>query len=172
TGSEMARILVAGVSHRTAPVEVRERIAVAPRDYPEVLARLLAWPGVTEGVVLSTCNRSEVYAVAGEEDVALPTFARRLAREDPGPDLDSHLFCLDGESAVQHLFAVAAGIDSQIVGEPQILGQVREAFAAAQEKGALGTVLDRLFQRALEVGKRVRSETEIGAFAVSVPFAA
>src|SRR5262249_32840765 len=142
------------------------------RDYPRVLARLLAWPGVSEGAVLSTCNRSEVYAVAGADDVELPSFARRLAREEGDEAVDAYLFSLTGEAAVRHLFEVAAGIDSQMVGEPQILGQVREAFASARASGSLGAVLDRLFQRALEVGKRVRSETEIGAYAVSIPFAA
>ena len=171
--SDLGRILVAGVSHRTAPVEIRERVAVPARDYPEVLARLLSWPGVDEGAVLSTCNRSEVYAVTGGgDDPRLPAFARRLRRDEVGPEIDVHMFCLDGESAVRHLFEVAAGVDSQIVGEPQILGQVREAFACARDSGSVGTVLERLFQHALEVGKKVRTETAIGAYAVSIPYAA
>ncbi len=169
----MRRIIVAGISHHTAPVEVRETLAIPPAEYPRVLSRLMAWPGVQEGAVLSTCNRSEVYAVAAQEDgVELPAFTQGLARSDVSADVAPHIFLHHGEYAVRHLFEVASGADSVVVGEPQILGQVKQAFASAKELGTTGAVLDRLFQRALEVGKRVRSTTEIGSHAVSIPYAA
>lgn len=169
----LGRISVAGLTHHLAPVEIRERLAVATRDYPEMLGRLRQWPGVREGALLSTCNRSEVYALAEEgESLALPAFTEGLGHGMRRDELEGYLFHFDGERAVQHLFEVAAGIDSAIIGEPQILGQVRQAYDAARTSGSVGTVLDRMFQHALEVGKRVRTETAIGAYAVSVPFAA
>jgi glutamyl-tRNA reductase len=169
----MQRIIVAGISHHTAPVAVRETLAISPAEYPAVLARLMAWPGVREGAVLSTCNRSEVYAVATSEDgVELPAFTRGLARSASADELVPHIFLHRGERAVQHLFEVASGVDSLVVGEPQILGQVKQAFASARDLGTTGVVLERLFQRALEVGKRVRSDTAIGEHAVSIPYAA
>ncbi len=169
----VGRITVAGLTHHLAPVEIRERLAVATQDYPEMLNRLRQWPGVREGALLSTCNRSEVYALSEEgESPALPAFTEGLGHGMRHDELEGYLFHYDGERAIEHLFAVAAGIDSAIIGEPQILGQVRQAYDAARAAGSVGTVLDRLFQHALEVGKRVRAETAIGAYAVSVPYAA
>jgi glutamyl-tRNA reductase len=164
------RILLAGVSHKTASVEIRERIAIPPRDYVETVRRLLAAPSIQEGVVLSTCNRSEFYCTAADPEDArreLLSFVEDLGRRN-GHSLESCLYTKEGEEAVRHLFCVAASLDSLVVGEPQILGQVKEAYLASSEAKATGFTLDHLFQEALRVGRDVRAHTEIGAYAVSV----
>jgi len=164
------RILVAGLSHKTAPVEVRERIAIPSRDYVETVRRLVTAPFIDEGVVLSTCNRSEFYCTTAEPEQArghLLEFVEELGRRN-GHTLSSYLYTKEGEDAVRHLFTVAASLDSLVVGEPQILGQVKEAYLASSEAKATGFTLDRLFQEALRTGRDVRSKTEIGSYAISV----
>lgn len=170
----MSHVLVVGLSHHSAPVEVREQIALAPEAYAEVLARLALEREVRECVVLSTCNRSELYAVTDSYHGGCETLERALygLGDERGGVRDEHLFRLEGAAAVRHLFRVASSLDALVVGEPQVLGQVKEAFRIAGERDAAGPVLDRLFRQALEVGKRVRTETEIGAWAVSVSYAA
>ena len=170
----MAHVLVVGLSHHSAPVEVRETIALAPEAYPDALAKLAAEREVRECVVLSTCNRSELYAVTESYHGGRETLERALFGMEgaAGRVKDEHLFRLEGAAAVRHLFRVASSLDALVVGEPQVLGQVKDAFRAASEGDTIGPVLDRLFRQAFEVGKRVRSETEIGAYAVSVSYAA
>lgn len=170
----MAHVLVVGLSHHSAPVEVRERIALAPEAYAEVLARLASEREVRECVVLSTCNRSEFYAVTETYHAGRETLERLLLGLEGGLGevRDEHLFRLEGAAAVRHLFRVASSLDALVVGEPQVLGQVKDAFRIAGETDTAGPVLDRLFRQAFEVGKRVRTETEIGAYAVSVSYAA
>jgi len=167
-------LIVVGLSHHTAPVDVRERVALAPDAYPDALARVRALAEVRECAVLSTCNRSELYALTDSYHGGKDALEGALrAFEGAGAAIrDEHLFRHEGPAAVRHLFRVATSLDAMVVGEPQVLGQVKEAYRAALEQGALGPVLDRLFQRALEVGKRVRTETDIGAYAVSVSYAA
>ena len=172
----MAHVVIVGLSHHTAPLDVRERIALAPEELPAALARVRAHEGVREAVIVSTCNRSEIVALtdsyhAGRE--ALEAALREIAAERGRGGLpDEFLYHFEGPAAARHLFRVAGSIDSMIVGEPQVLGQVKDAWRAAAETHALGPVLDRLFRHAVEVGKRVRTETDIGAYAVSVSFAA
>jgi glutamyl-tRNA reductase len=167
-------ILVVGLSHHTAPVDVRDRVAFPAHVLSEAVSDLSGAPGVRECVIVSTCNRCEVYVVAEEGDLARQTVTgwvcdfHDLARAD----VEGHLFCLHEAEAVRHLFRVACGLDSMIVGEPQIAGQVKDAHAAALSRGATGVVFNRLFQMATEVSKRARTETEIGEGAVSVPYAA
>jgi len=165
------RLLALGLSHQTAPVALREKVAFGPERLPTALAELLARPGVEEAAVVSTCNRTEIYCSVGDGFEGEP--ARWLA-ESHGLQLDALRGCLyqhqDGE-AVRHLFRVATGLDSLVLGEPQILGQVKDAWQLAREAGGLRSGLDRLFQHGFAVAKRVRTDTDIGAHPVSVAFA-
>lgn len=165
------RLLALGLSHQTAPVALREKVAFGPERLPAALTELLARPGVEEAAVVSTCNRTEIYCSVGDGFEAEP--ARWLA-DSHGLALDTLRGCLyqhhDGE-AVRHLFRVATGLDSLVLGEPQILGQVKDAWQLAREAGGLRSGLDRLFQHGFAVAKRVRTDTEIGAHPVSVAFA-
>ncbi len=165
------RLLALGLSHQTAPVALREKVAFGPERLAAALAELLGRPGVDEAAVVSTCNRTEIYCSVGDGFEAEP--ARWLA-DSHGLELDALRGCLyqhqDGE-AVRHLFRVATGLDSLVLGEPQILGQVKDAWQLAREAGGLRSGLDRLFQHGFAVAKRVRTDTDIGAHPVSVAFA-
>ncbi len=167
-------IVVVGLSHRTAPVEIRDGVAVPDHALRSVLEKLSRLPAVAECALISTCNRSETYAVTGAPEVVREGMVEMLCDlADLEPDqLRKHLFMYHDADAVRHLFEVASGLDSMIMGEPQIAGQVKDAGAAALEAGASRTVLNRLFQTAVEASKRARTETEIGVGAVSVSFAA
>ena len=172
----MAHVVLVGLSHHTAPLDVREKIALTPEELPTALARVRALEGVREVALLSTCNRSEILALTDTYHggrAALEEALHGIARErGKGALADEFLYRFEGGSAARHVFRVAASIDSMVVGEPQILGQVTDAWRVAHEEKTLGPVLDRLFRHAIEVGKRVRSETDIGAYAVSISFAA
>ncbi|GAA4870800.1 glutamyl-tRNA reductase [Luteimonas vadosa] len=160
-------LLAIGINHQTAPVAVRERVAFAEPAVSAALATLHAMPQVSEVALLSTCNRTELYAVADDGGDAL---AHWLATHPGAGDESLHAYLYrhrDGE-AVRHLFRVASGLDSLVLGEPQILGQVKQAWAAARSAGTLGGRLDRLFQHAFVTAKRARSETRIGNSPVSV----
>ncbi|HZB25943.1 MAG TPA: glutamyl-tRNA reductase [Vicinamibacterales bacterium] len=167
------RLFAIGVNHRTAPIEVRERVDFARDGLEAALAGLAAHTPVREMAVLSTCNRAEVYAAA-DNDEAVERVARFFGEyHGVSPDdLNAHLYVHRGAAAARHLFRVAAGLDSLIVGEPQILGQVKAAYTVASEQHYTGTVLNRLFHLAFAAGKRVRSETGLGEGAVSVSYAA
>jgi glutamyl-tRNA reductase len=157
-------VLVLGLNHRTAPIEVRERIVFDAEGLPRALERIRALPGVAEAVIVSTCNRTEVYAVGADAEAV----AGWLAAESGGDAaLANCLYRIEGADAVRHAFSVAAGLDSMILGEPQILGQLKDAYRAAQSAGTSGATLNRLFQATFAVAKRVRTETAIGAAAVS-----
>jgi glutamyl-tRNA reductase len=166
-------ILVVGLSHKTAPVEVRERLSAGAEALPVVLARLAARPELQEVMFLSTCNRVEVLALAKDDRVepALRAIREELA-EHGGLAQDSELapFLYDkrGDEAVTHAFRVAASLESMVLGEPQILGQVKQAYDAAHEAGALKGMLGRCVNKAFTVAKRVRTETSIGAGTVSI----
>jgi glutamyl-tRNA reductase len=167
-------VLLVGISHRTAPVELRERVDFQSRGVDRALTALAARGVAREAVVLSTCNRSEIYAAvddpgAGQTD--LVAFLSAFHKVDPAA-LAPHVHLASDLDAARHLFRVAAGLDSLVVGEPQVLGQVKEAHAAAAELRAAGPTLNRLFHASFAVGKRVRTETQLGAGAVSVGFAA
>ena len=167
-------ILVVGLSHHTAPVDVRDRVAFTAQNLGRALSGFREDSDVRECVILSTCNRSEIYVVADDPETASDKVIARLCdfHGQPRTELEGHLFFLREGEAVRHVFRVAAGLDSMIVGEPQIGGQVKDAHAAALNSEAAGVVLNRLFQMAAETSKRARTETEIGAGAVSVPYAA
>jgi glutamyl-tRNA reductase len=158
-------IVLVGLNHRTAPVEVRERVSFNPEQTRRAAEELRARGILEEMLVLSTCNRSEVYGVPPESShECAPGLSNFLSEfHSVRPDvLSVSLYHHYDHEAVRHLFRVAAGLDSMLLGEAEILGQVREAYRFAHEHGATGPVLNRLFQGALEVGKRVRSETELG----------
>ena len=159
--------LLIGVNHNSAPVEVRERLAIPEGRLPEANRRLLEYPGVEEAMVLSTCNRVELLAHGKNGSTDLRGFLGQYFGIEPA-DFDCYLYEYREREAVRHIFRVASSLDSMIVGEPQILGQIKEAFALARAAGAAGGRLDALLTRAFAVAKRVRSETAIGASAVSV----
>jgi glutamyl-tRNA reductase len=167
-------IVVVGLSHKTAPLEIRERIAFAPNRIEEPLRKLVSLRDVTEAVILSTCNRVEVYAATRDIAGAIGRVKRFLAEyHDMSFDtLDQHLYGLHGESAIRHVFRVAASLDSMVMGEPQILGQVKSAYGYAAEYQTSGIILNRFLHKAFSVAKRVRTETRIASSAVSVAFAA
>jgi glutamyl-tRNA reductase len=167
------RLAVAGVSHRTAPLEVREQLAFRAEDIPAALIQMQA-RGAKEAVILSTCNRVELTA-ALDDGLSAESLFEWLMKERGGVTLESirpHLYIFEGAEAIRHLFRVASSLDSMIVGEPQILGQLKEAYRQARDQGTLGTLLDAVLARAFNVAKRIRSETEIGQNAVSVSYAA
>jgi len=156
-----------GVNHNTAPVEVRERLALSESRLPEVCKKLAQHPGVEEGFVLSTCNRVELLAHTKNGSADLRGFVRDFFQLD-GNELDRYLYEYREREAIQHVFRVTSSLDSMVVGEPQILGQVKEAYAVARAVGAVHSQLDSLLTRAFAVAKRVRTETAVGSSAVSV----
>ncbi len=156
-----------GVNHRTAPIALRERIAIGREELPRALRTLQRMPGVSECLIVSTCNRVELLAATEEGRVALEGFFTEFCGID-GEALRPHLFAYRDREAVSHLFRMAASLDSMVVGEPQILGQVKEAFAVARATGTVGAALEHLLQSAFAAAKRARSETGIGSSSVSV----
>ncbi len=165
-------LFILGLSHKTAPVEMREKVAFDPDQLPQALGALNSRAGVSESLILSTCNRTELYCdiePAGS-DAAMAWLAdyRKLAL----PDIEPHLYHLDNEHAVRHTLRVASGLDSLILGEPQILGQLKQAYREAVGAGTAGKFLNRLMQFSFSTAKLVRSETEIGNTPVSVAYAA
>lgn len=165
-------IFVLGINHKTAPVELREQLAFNDASIPAALADLRAQPEVDEAAIVSTCNRTEVWCASGAGEAA--SVQQWLARQRAlgGDALRACLYEYRGEDAVRHLFRVACGLDSLVLGEPQILGQLKQAYRAAVEAGAAGAALSRAFQHAFSVAKEVRTDTGIGASPVSVAFAA
>lgn len=167
------QLLVVGLSHHTAPLPLRERVALGPDELPDALAGLRGVETVDEGLILSTCNRTELY-VRSEVVQGAPALRSYLAalRPDVRTELDEHVYQHDGSRAVRHLFRVASGLDSLVVGEHDIARQVRDAYGLACSAGTAGPLLHRAVPRALQVGKRVRSETRIGEGVASVAGAA
>ena len=157
---------VLGINHHSAPLEVREKLAFAPDRQAEALAELVAQPGVAEAVLVSTCNRTEVYCRA--DDAATVRAWLNRAAERAGTEVDSLLYSHAELAAVSHAFRVACGLDSMVLGEPQILGQVKQSVREAESAGTLGVQLNRLFQQAFAVAKQVRTETGLGAQSVSM----
>lgn len=156
-----------GVNHKTAPIELRERIAISRDELPETTRALAAEPGVSECMILSTCNRVEILASVESPETDIAGFLHRQFGLDPAL-LAPHIYRHFDQDAIRHLFRVAASLDSMVVGEPQILGQVKEAYGVARTVGAIGSQLEHLLQSAFAAAKRVRTETEIGANSVSI----
>ena len=156
-----------GVNYKTAPIELRERIAISREELPETTRALAAMPGVLECMIVSTCNRVELLAAVEGPDADLAGFLPRHFGLERAL-LEPHIYVQRDRDAVRHLFRVAASLDSMVVGEPQILGQVKEAFAVARAAGTVAGQLEHLLQCAFAAAKKVRSETEIGSNSVSI----
>ncbi|HYP04605.1 MAG TPA: glutamyl-tRNA reductase [Bryobacteraceae bacterium] len=168
------KLWITGLNHRTAPVSVRERLAFTPGELELALAELKSLPGVHEGMILSTCNRVEVAVTAEDEtDVrsSIESFLSEAKRLDRA-GLQPHLYGYADRDAIRHIFRVAASLDSMVVGEPQILGQLKSAYSLAKDRGTVSGLLDTVVSRAFGVAKRVRTETDIGVSAVSISYAA
>lgn len=165
-------LLALGINHTTAPLEIRERVAFPADRVGNALRDLIAIPGVAEAAILSTCNRTEVYCQLEDPDARLISGWLRQYHALPHDDLDAYIYQHPDQAAVRHMLRVASGLDSMILGEPQILGQIKSAYQDAQAAGTLGLMLGRLFQHTFAVAKQVRTDTAIGASPVSVAFAA
>lgn len=163
-----------GINHKTAPVAVREQVAFTPDALPDALQQLVAQPAVAEVAILSTCNRTELYCGvnddANSKDAVLEWFGQfhRLQRSE----IEPYFYSYPDREAVRHILRVASGLDSMVLGEPQILGQIKQAYGKASDAKTVGPMLNRLFQHTFSVAKQVRSDTAIGASPVSVAFAA
>jgi glutamyl-tRNA reductase len=167
-------VLVIGINHRTAPVEIREKFSFSEEEMEGSLRRVLEHSEFTENMILSTCNRVEIYTTTRDTEKGIVTLKNFLAHYH-GVSLDEFEKCLYvhlGRAAIRHIFRVASSLDSMVVGEPQILGQIKEAHTFASHHNASGIILNRLLHRAFHVAKRVRTETEIGTSAVSISYAA
>jgi glutamyl-tRNA reductase len=156
-----------GLSHQTAAVDVRERFAIPESALPNALARLKIMPGLAEGLIISTCNRTEFYVTGEFRDSPAPAFFERFYRDLRAGD-EAHLFRLWSNQCARHLFRVASGLESMIVGETEIFGQVKRAYEVATGARTTGKLLNRLFQKSFQVGKQVRSSTAITRGSVSV----
>lgn len=167
-------IVIVGLSHKTAPVEIREKLAFAPTAMERPLRQMLELPTIAEGLIVSTCNRVELCAATKEPEAAIAALRRFLAdfHEVPSEEINGNLYHYQGEEAIRHLFRVSSSLDSMVLGEPQILGQIKTAYGYAAEFRTCGLILNRFLHKAFSVAKRVRTETAIASNAVSVSFAA
>jgi glutamyl-tRNA reductase len=165
-------IIAIGINHKTAPVEIRERVSFAPDRLPQALRDLVACPHVKEAAILSTCNRTELYCGLDEVDDRVIIDWLTEYHALGGQDLLPYIYNHPDQYAVRHMLRVASGLDSMVLGEPQILGQMKQAFATATDAGTVGKLLGRLFQHTFAVAKQVRTDTAIGSSPVSVAFAA
>jgi glutamyl-tRNA reductase len=161
-----------GLNHLTAPLDLREKVAFAPEVTPQALSDLTRQPGVNEALILSTCNRTELYVEVEPGAEAVPQHWLSDHHRLTERRIDEFLYRHEGDAAVRHLFRVATGLDSMVLGEPQILGQVKDAYQAARSAGSLRAPMERLLQQTFAVAKRVRTDTRIGASPVSVAFTA
>jgi glutamyl-tRNA reductase len=165
-------LFTVGISHHTAPIEIREKVAIARSDYSDRVSQLCALPGIEEVLILGTCNRTEIYCLstaAGKS--GLIEWIHRV-NDIPAGDLDKHLYQHEGEDAARHLIRVASGLDSLVLGETQILGQLKDAWQQAHDAGSLGKVLDRLFQHTFNAAKSIRTNSGISDHTVSVAYTA
>jgi glutamyl-tRNA reductase len=167
-------IIVVGLSHKTATVKIREKVAFSPNQIDKPLAELTALDGIIEGVIVSTCNRVEIYATTRDIAGGIARIKRFMAEYHhlPFEEIEPHLYCYHAEEAIRHVFRVASSLDSMVVGEPQILGQIKTSYGYAAEFKFSGIILNRFLHKAFSVAKRVRTETKIASSAVSVAFAA
>lgn len=167
-------IVLAGLNHKTAPLELREKMAFPPKGLAEPLKRMLASEDISEGIILSTCNRVEVITAGKEAECLINSIKSFLSQYHniPSEEFAEHLYIYRSMDAVSHLFRVASSLDSMVIGEPQILGQLKDAYREATENNTCGKILNKLLHSAFRVAKRVRTETEIACSAVSVSYAA
>ncbi len=167
-------IVVVGLSHKSAPVEIREKVAFPASELAAPLQQMLALPSISEGLILSTCNRVELYAVCTRVEAGIVELRQFIAGYHglSSAELNPHLYDLAGDAALRHVLRVAASLDSMVVGEPQILGQLKAAYGYASEFKSSGIILNRFLHKAFSAAKRVRTETKIASHAVSISFAA
>jgi len=167
-------IIVVGLSHKTASVDIREKVAFSPNSIEKPLHELVNLDGIVEGIIVSTCNRVEIYATTRDIAGGIARIRRFMAEyHHLAHDLlEPHLYSYHGEEAIRHVFRVASSLDSMVVGEPQILGQIKTSYGYAAEYKSSGIILNRFLHKAFSVAKRVRTETRIASSAVSVSFAA
>jgi glutamyl-tRNA reductase len=170
----MLEIVLLGLNHKTAPVALRECLAFSPDETSAILRAFLESPVISEAVLVSTCNRVEILMATGDKSSAVRTAKMFLSefKKLPASEFEQSLYIHKGDDAVRHIFRVASSLDSMVVGEPQILGQIKEAYKLATLKKTSGVILNKLFHRTFFVAKRVRSETGIGDHAVSISYAA
>jgi glutamyl-tRNA reductase len=167
-------IVVVGLNYRTAPVEIREKFAISDHDLPQALTELKQTKSIMECVIVATCNRTEIYAVVDRENLCkhyIPNFIEQWF-QIPKEEFTKHLYMYEHEKAIEHLFRVTSGLDSMVIGETQILGQVRDAFLLSQSMKTTGSFFNTLFKQAVTLAKRAHSETGIGDNPVSVSYAA
>ncbi len=165
-------LITLGINHKTAPLELRERLAFTPQSLPEALLSLKKLAHIEEASILSTCNRTELYCVTTEDnDRAIIQWFSQFHGLDES-QIEQHIYLHAHEETIRHAMEVASGLDSMVLGEPQIAGQMKDAYAAANENGTIGQLLGKLYQRAFAVSKQVRTDTDIGSSPVSVAFAA
>jgi len=165
-------LITLGINHKTAPLDLRERLAFTPQSLPEALLSLKKLKHIEEASILSTCNRTEIYCVTTEDnDQAIIQWFSQFHGLDEN-QIRQHLYLFAHEETIRHAMEVASGLDSMVLGEPQIAGQMKDAYASASENGTIGQLLGKLFQRAFAVSKQVRTDTDIGSSPVSVAFAA
>ena len=167
-------LIIVGLSHKTAPVEIREKLSFPSQTIGEPLNRLCTSYGINEGVIISTCNRVEIFAVTQDIEKGLWQLKRFMSdyHNIPMEGLDEHLYTYTSEDAARHIFRVASGLDSMVLGEPQIFGQVKDAYGYALQHRTAGVIINKLFHKAFSVAKRIRTETKIGSSAVSISYAA
>ena len=163
-------LLTTGISHHTAPLETREKIAIARTDYAIRVKELCELSGIEEVVVVSTCNRTEIYSIGPKESRNQVRQWLQAKGNLSDSEMDTHCYVREREQAVRHLFRVAGGLESLVLGESQIVGQLKDSWQMAHEAGGVGKVLDRLFQHAFATGKKIRSKTGIGEHPVSVAY--
>jgi len=164
-------LITLGLNHKTAPLDLRERLAFTPQSLPEALNSLHKLEGVEEAAIVSTCNRTELYCAVDDNDPSLIDWFSQYHGIDVSKVKD-HLYTYKHEDTIRHAMEVASGLDSMVLGEPQIAGQMKDAYASASQQGTIGQLLGKLFQHAFTVAKQVRTDTEIGSSPVSVAFAA
>ncbi|MEQ8660357.1 MAG: glutamyl-tRNA reductase, partial [Gammaproteobacteria bacterium] len=165
-------LFILGLSHKTAPLAVREKVAFDAGQLPQALDALNASVGVSESIILSTCNRTELYCDVAADAVRQPLDWLSGYRDLGRAEIEPHLYHLSDEHAVRHVLRVASGLDSLVLGEPQILGQLKEAYRTAVSAGTVGKFLNRLMQFSFSTAKMIRTRTEIGSTPVSVAYAA
>ena len=163
-------LLTTGISHQTAPLEIREKIAIARVDNAERVKELCAFGEIEEAVIVSTCNRTEIYSIGQQHSGELVRQWLQNTGNLTAEEIEAHCYTREREQSVKHLFRVAGGLESLVLGESQILGQLKESWQLAHEAGGVGKVMDRLFQHAFATGKKVRSKTGIGEHPVSVAY--
>lgn len=169
-----SNLVIVGVNHKTTPVEIRERLAFSTKNIEDSLERLLGYPEIVENIIISTCNRVEIYARVNNIEKGIERLKKFICdyHQVPVEELENYFYCFRNQQTIEHLFRVSSSLDSMVIGEPQILGQVKEAYIQAKHHRSTGQILNQLFEKAFNVAKKIREETGIAESAVSISYAA